>query len=631
MSFPIKDRVTFLFLTFLLVVAWLYWGGLSGPFLLDDLSNLNPAFLGEVSWSGLLDVTSKNTSGVLGRPISVGSFTVTGWLHGWSPWGYKYHNLLLHILNGVLLFYLLGRLLERMKSIAPHMAWGLAALSVSVWLIHPLQVSTVLYAVQRMTILSATFTILTVLGYVLVRLGGRKPARKILYYCFLFPVGVMMASLSKETGALIPLYILLVEGVFFKFKSLESESIKIDRVFWVAGIVLPLALGSLYFVSHLDELVDYNLRLFTLLERLFTQTQVIWFYVQLIVFPKLSHLSLYHDDFPLKSAADFWVVIAVFGVLLAFFLAYICRKNCPLMSFGILWFFIGHLMESTVFPLEMVFEHRNYLPALGIILPICYFVLQVKWLKILGCGCFVLLMALCFVRVGAWGDEGILYAVAVHDKPSSFRAQINIADYYWEHEAYEQALRHLKIASELAPEDVGPILYQVRMVCALQGNVEKKLLEEAEHRAGTYPLTPYGLSSLGVTVMFTANNSCQSLKMEWVRNLVSRAIANKITSQSKTRLGHLYSMLAMAEFHSGNYEISLEAFDKAYQFGGKTEAVIEKAYMLLKLKDFDRFNETLLLLKEIQERSYTESSHPVERLEQKHQSMINDNIESLGI
>jgi hypothetical protein len=56
-------------------------------------------------------------------------------------------------------------------------------------------------------------------------------------------------------------------------------------------------------------------------------------------------------------------------------LSILWRKRFPIVAFAVLWFLVGHSLESTVFPLEIIHEHRNYLPALGPLLALTYLLL----------------------------------------------------------------------------------------------------------------------------------------------------------------------------------------------------------------------------------------------------------------
>ena len=97
---------------------------------------------------------------------------------------------------------------------------------------------------------------------------------------------------------------------------------------------------------------------------------MLWFYLGLILLPRLEALGLYHDDIPLSIGLlnPSTTLPAWLGLASLVWLAWWLRRRAPLVSFGIVWFFIGHAMESTVLPLEIAHEHRNYVPLFGLLL-----------------------------------------------------------------------------------------------------------------------------------------------------------------------------------------------------------------------------------------------------------------------
>ena len=146
----------------------------------------------------------------------------------------------------------------------------------------------------------------------------------------------------------------------------------------VTGVGLLAAMAYVYWSNPQWLWAGYDLRSFTLFERLLTEGRVLWFYLGLIVFPQLEHLGLYHDDIAISTGLFTpWTTLpALVGLAWLAFLSWWTRTRAPLVSFGIAWFLIGHAMESTVLPLEIAHEHRNYLPLLGILLAAAWVLLR---------------------------------------------------------------------------------------------------------------------------------------------------------------------------------------------------------------------------------------------------------------
>jgi tetratricopeptide (TPR) repeat protein len=138
----------------------------------------------------------------------------------------------------------------------------------------------------------------------------------------------------------------------------------------LAGLTLVVAV--IYMLSPAGQWVwaGYDRRAFTPGERLLTEGRVLWFYLGLILFPRLEALGLYHDDIPHSTGLlEPWTTLpALAGLACLVWLAWWLRRRAPLVSFGIAWFLIGHGLESTFLSLEIAHEHRNYVPLFGILL-----------------------------------------------------------------------------------------------------------------------------------------------------------------------------------------------------------------------------------------------------------------------
>ena len=184
-----------------------------------------------------------------------------------------------------------------------------------------------------------------------------------------------LSILSKETGILFPAYVAAYELIIRR--SERGRLDKLGRVILVLSLLVAVGIFP-YLASPFGQwiLSGYEIRSFSLVERLLTESRVIWEYLGWIAFPSLGSFALFHDDIVVStSLTDPWSTLpALIGLLgLVFWVAFNSRRF-PLAAFGIVWFLIGHSLESTFIPLELVHEHRNYLPLLGILL------LPVVWL-----------------------------------------------------------------------------------------------------------------------------------------------------------------------------------------------------------------------------------------------------------
>ncbi len=165
-----------LFIIILLVTIALYWPGLNSPFIFDDMPNLNP--IGKYSdlgtWRDMILFILQGDSGPTGRPVSLASFYLddSSW-KGASATDFKYTNLMIHLLNGVLIFWVSLKTAAYLNFSDTHKHL-FALLAAALWLLHPIQINTVLYVVQRMTQLSTLFILTGILCY----LHGRELLQK---------------------------------------------------------------------------------------------------------------------------------------------------------------------------------------------------------------------------------------------------------------------------------------------------------------------------------------------------------------------------------------------------------------------------------------------------------------------
>ena len=367
---------TFLLLILLAVVA--YYPGLSGDYMFDDTSNLlqNQALdMESLDMDSFSDAAYSSGAGLLRRPVSMASFALNRFFFGIDPFSHKVVNLVIHVLTGCLL-YLFSHLLisayqqHRQPRLSTQAARWIPVIVCGLWLVHPLNLTSVLYIVQRMTSLATLFMVAGLCLYVIGRmqmLRGRHGMSIILVG--LFCLGGL-AIFSKENGILLPLYMLVIEFTVFRFQDMNHRPDKSIITLFTLILAIPALLALLYLVTHTDSMLNYSHRDFTLWERILTEPRVLIFYLKMIIMPSVQELGLYHDDFGLSrgllSPASTLPALLAIGILLITGL--MLRTQRPLVSLGILWFFTGHALESTILPLELVHEHRNYLADYGILL-----------------------------------------------------------------------------------------------------------------------------------------------------------------------------------------------------------------------------------------------------------------------
>lgn len=360
---------TLLLTALIALTAWVYWPGISGPELLDDRTSI--LVLNELAENPerAVDSILGDKSGAFGRSVPVATFVLEKLYFDDGIAGNKRTNIVFHCFTGVLVVWLFW-LLFRFQNVPcyRYLAVALGAL----WLLHPLFVSTVLYAVQRMAMFATMFSLLTLLAYTYWRLAliaGRFSIGSLLLASVFFLLGM----LSKENAILVLPTLLLMEVLWFRCEGPHERTLPWLRRLSYGLIALGfLGIGTILFLGY-DRLAErFHRRPFTLDERLLTQARVVWDYVAQLLFPQVQRMGIYHDDFVVSESLSTpettllsvagWAAVAVVCLLMLPF------RYGKLFVFGIAWFLVGHAVESTVIPLEMYFEHRNYGPAIGLAL-----------------------------------------------------------------------------------------------------------------------------------------------------------------------------------------------------------------------------------------------------------------------
>ncbi len=422
-------------------------------------------------------------SGPLGRRIPMLSFAAQYAIQGASsPWALKAVNLLIHLLTAGLIFGFVRTCLSNSTvwSGSGEQASRIALVAALIWLLHPLHVSTVLYTVQRMAQFSTCFVLLGLWCYMHYRGRWARHAPTpgaVAAGALWYSLALLAALYSKENGVLLLWLTPLLEVCFFRGEWGGQCYTWLRRLAWCA-LVAPLVLFVVYMaVDGQWVLAGYAARDFGFEERLWTEARVLWRYLGWFMVPDLTAMGLHHDDIVVSSGwlQPITTLLAVLAWLGVIGVAVIFRNRWPLLIFALLFFLIGHSLESGPLALELVYEHRNYLPAVGLsVLLAALLVTGVEQLRTESLPAAVaivlaLLGVLLALRASHWSDEWQFAAHQAARHPESPRAAYHFANTTLrraEEETDAEQARELFIASrrlyerliELDPAGlVGPI------------------------------------------------------------------------------------------------------------------------------------------------------------------------------
>lgn len=580
----------------LLLTGWLaYHPGLQGNFMFDDWANLPPlGAMGPIdNWNNFITYLLSGIGGPTGRPVAMLSFLLDA--NNWpaAPEPFKATNVLIHLLNGTLLAWLEFRLL-RVVEIEPRKAAWAAVLGAGLWLLHPYWVSTTLFIVQRMAMLAATFVLIALLCYLHGRLRWLQGHRRSAYLWMSIGLGLcgMLAVLSKENGALLPLFVLVIETTILN----RNDSLaRIDsaaaswRIWRAVFIYLPLTLLAAYILARLPSMLhaDNKGQVFSAGQRLLTESRALVDYLWHIVIPRAYTAGLYHDNFPLSTSlfhpwTTFFAVALILGLLAT---AWTIRRRQPFLSMGILFYFAGQLLESTIVPLELYYEHRNYLPAVFLPLPLALWIVRSPrlnaWARIaLAITILTVLSGLTWQRASLWGHPLQLSMVWVQENPHSPRGVTTLALHLMHKGDYAAAVRLLEPIAAKHPRD---IMLQFNLISAHcgSGGVSAQQLKPAETAlAQTRQAGRVAYNAISRFIQFYKTNHCRGIGTKQLNHLIRAGFANPHIKKSAGWRQNLHALLGELRLSEDRIPAALRQFKASLAASPRAPAALYEAALL---------------------------------------------------
>jgi len=516
-----RSDTRFLLFTLLaaLLAAGLFSPGLGGGFVLDDAHTIvDNAFIRikTLSRDSLLDAAVSFHAGGSLRPLAMMSFGLDYWRHGsLDPATFKATNLVIHALTTLALAVFFRRLL-RMAQWTPSQASTAAVLLALAWAIHPLQVSSVLYVVQRMQTMATLFLVLALWAYLGLRRAQMADRQG-------WPYGVAMAVFwalalaSKEDAALLPAYCLVLELTVLRFGAAQAWRAHSLRRLYLVLTLAGAALFLFWALPHYWTQDAYPGREFNSLERLLTQARVMVMYLGQIVIPLPSRMPFNYDTLAISHGLlqppTTLAALLLLAALLAW--AWLWRTRRPLFAFGVLLFFAGHFISSNVIPLELVFEHRNHFPLIGAVLALGD-LLMVAWQRWgFRPSWKVASVAVLLVAVGAagaarawiWGEPVRFAQFNVRAAPDSPRAWLELGGIYFDLAGrkagkgspwLDKAIETVEAAAERTGS---PSAYSnIVIYKTIQGTVTQADWDRLLQRMETAPMTPATRNILWTTL-----------------------------------------------------------------------------------------------------------------------------------
>lgn len=591
---------------------------LTGPVLLDDSIHLGPIIEWLSNRTNTFTLIFGNTSGPFGRPVSISSFVLNALTTGAQIWPMKLSNLLLHLVTGLCIAKLFFRLFKRDANLLEH-AKVASIVAASLWLVLPQHISTVFYLIQRMTILATLFALLACWLYVVARERIERKQKNGVPLLFGVVALFTLSVLSKESGLLIPLYCLLIELVYFQ-PSTDNPRPKIIAWGFRLGVIYPFVLFVAYLAFNpafvIAPFID---RPFSMPERAMTQISVMADYFASTFLPMVRSAGVFNDDFPIAHSfglRELLISLAGLGLITA---AIRFRKSYPSFSAGVGLFFIGHLLESSIFSLEIYFSHRNYLPSIGLVLAtwglIAGFLHRHKaatesfkyMLTLAYAGLFIAYSIASFNRASLWSDNGALmsHAQIHHPTSSRMRSELLLAALY--SKRLDLALQQADIALQTSPanEKRGIQLWRILAYCYVRAPIPSHELQAFNSMPADRITLATNTALIYVSAAAEAN-ACPGLDRKQLGILSSQWAINTVQPPYsqwvwKTHLASARLLASGGDLEAGFKQAQWAFKDSGYQFHAGV-----LAYQLANTLDDRKLADEVLLKLKANQSSYTD-------------------------
>lgn len=595
----------FAIVTIFIIILAIYSNTFHASWHFDDEPNIldnEPLHLNKLNWQNIEKTffASIINDDKMRRPIACLSFALNYYFGKDNIFGYHFVNLSIHFLASIFLFLFIYHSLNLplLKAKYGPNSYFIALLATILWTINPIQTQAITYIVQRMASMAGMFYIMSMYFY----LKGRTSTNRLsilshYFFCF---IAAILAFGSKENAAMLPISIFLFD--LFIIQELTKKNIKKNSLILLISMLIPLSLAlilkgpSMFTTKYLFSC--YEQRGFTLVERLLTEPRIIIYYITLLLYPMPDRLCIMHDISVSHSLINPpTTIIAFFTILIILILAIMKSKKWPFVSYCIIFFFLNHIIESTIFALELIFEHRNYIPSMLFFVPIAILIARgiqffsyKKSMQIV-ISIFVILVLIgqghsSFMRNFIWKTEEGLWLDAIDKYPNMSRSHHNLGRYYADIDENEKAMIEYKTALNLKRGSHGETHhithYNIALIYVRTEEEDKAI----DHLRKAIAIDPRSADAYNNLAMLLAKRG----RYDDASNLLIKSLTyNSNSSQAHNNLGFILLKTnlieeAIIEFKKAldlknEYPAALHNLGLAYKYKGE----LDKAARYFKL------------------------------------------------
>jgi tetratricopeptide (TPR) repeat protein len=439
-----------------------YAPALNGPFVFDDTFQPyhSPGF------NNALRVWIHGV-----RPLLMFSYW-TDYQFSQEPFGFHVVNVLIHLLNGFLVFFIVRKVARVDSS-----DWVLPAFAAAVFLLHPIQTESVSYIAGR----SESLSVLFFLSAFAVFLYRRSPAVS-------WPAAIAVlvlfgaAAATKEHTLVLPALLLLTDYYWnpgFSFDGIRRN--------W--RLYVPIAFGAaggLVFLARVlrhAETAGFGVKEFTWRQYFFTECRAFFVYLRLLVFPAGQNLDW---EYPIsRNILDHGAIFGLAVILALAAAAIYFRRRFPLASYGFLVYLLLMAPTSSFVPIrDPVAERRLYLPMIGMLLVAVAALgrLRVDRRKLAAalCAIVAVLAVLTYQRNQLWASDIAIWEDAAVKSPGKQRVHFQLAHTYYAHGRCGDAIAQYAEAARIQKPDYGLLVdWGLAYDCVNQPDAAVAKLREA--------------------------------------------------------------------------------------------------------------------------------------------------------
>jgi Tfp pilus assembly protein PilF len=528
-----RNLVFFGVVAIVLLGSLIYSNILHAPFVLDDYSSIVDNETTKSLKSSFKDVS--NT-----RYITLFSFALNYAAGGANPFGYHVVNVLIHVINALLVYFLVLLICKTPKMAGTNITKQFIAFSAAfLFIAHPVQTQAVTYIAQRAASLATLFYLFSLVMYVKARLYQTEDANaenrtvvrffsvSSIIYFILSLFSAVLSIKSKPIAVTLPAMIILLEFCFFTGsfhsckKPFNSNKLLFISIAFLIMMFIPLSLLDLSMPAEkILQDIDISTRETVRISRtdyFFTQFRVIVTYLRLLILPVKQSIDytypVYNSFLNISVLLSFVFLLSIASTTAyLFYISRIHKKELRLAVFGLIWFFIALSVESSIIPIrDVIFEHRLYLPSIGIFVAVAVLIDYLIKKPIIKMSAIIIIV--CLLSIGTynrnivWQSPQTLWEDALKKFPDNIRAYNGLGVIHKQKREYARAAEYLE-QGLLINQRYAPLYYNLGDIQHQKGNYEGAIryFEKALGLTSSYYLRLDILTSLAIAYSERGNN-----------------------------------------------------------------------------------------------------------------------------